>query len=204
MNKWNVRLVGPEDPAFEQAFALVKQNYQVFYGANIIKPAARYFVFQEQPTNQIKACMSCTEAHFQRLFSEIYLDKPVEQYLPHETGRKQIIEIGSMASVGDPYSTQQLTRISTMLGYMQFKWEYALITSTPVVNQLLQDCGMHFYAIEKASVDKLPQEDRNRWGRYYESQPKVCLIDLKASLTNHLNSLMEYPNLSIAVDGSRP
>lgn len=59
------------------------------------------------------------------------------------------------------------------------------------------------FQIGIAQIDMLPAEEQTNWGRYYEFLPKVCMIDVKASLANHLNSLMEYPNLSIAVEGSR-
>lgn len=157
MNKWNVRLVGPEDPAFEKAFLLAQQNYKHFYDADLLKKPANYLIYEEfsegakssNVKSHVKACMSCTGAsQTQRLFSEIYLKNPVEEYIASKPERERVMEIGSLASVGDPYSTKQLIRASTVLTFLQYKWEYSLITITPVVENILQTCQISYSKLE--------------------------------------------------------
>lgn len=209
MPNWTVRLVGPESKAFAQAFALAKQNYRYFYQAELLNPAENYLVFEEfeqhsEQSGKVKACMSCTGASQERsLFSEMYLDQAIEKYIEPNPERERIMEIGSLASIGDPYSTLHLIRASTVLTCFQHKWEYALITITPVVEKLLNDCQIVYRSIAKADIEKLPKEQHQQWGSYYQQNPKVCIIDVKSSLYNHLNSLVDYPELSISVAGIR-
>ena len=121
MNSWKVILVEQGHPHYDSAFKLAQAVYKNAFGASLQKPSPGYFVYLESEDSQemVKACMSGTPIrNGTKLFSERYLDYPVEHYVSTPTAREKILEIGSFSSLGDPFSTRQLMIFSTFIGYM--------------------------------------------------------------------------------------
>jgi len=201
--RWKVRLIGKDDVNYRSAFDLSKKQYHLRYGADLSEPSAPFYFVYEQD-NRVLACITCAPASMQAaLFSEHYLVKSLDAYLPNKINRDCLIEIGSLASIGDPFATQQLIRGSGMLCLLQNDWSYALITVNHKVSYLLQEAGIHLIYLETAQEERLPIEKQGCWGTYYQMEPKVYLIDIKRSVANHLEPRYQKQTMELVIQGSR-
>lgn len=206
---WQVKLVQKTDPEYQQAFLLAQQVYKQRYQAELHNEPPSYFVYLESETDQpntqnVKACMSCVPINNgTQLFSERYLDLPIEQYLATQTPREKIIEIGSFSSFGDPFSTWNLMRSGVFIGHLVHKWSYALVTVTPQVASMLKRCLIEFVQIGQATSVNFSLAEKALWGNYYDQNPTVCVIDIHASLLNNIPSMVSSSELALSISGQR-
>lgn len=123
------------------------------------------------------------------LFSERYLDLSLKETVLQKTKRSlnpaNIAEIGSLAS-DNPNAAANLIRIIPIIaGFMGY--EALLCTSTYRLRKLLAFHRIPFCILADASIDRLPDAEREAWGSYYNEFPKTCIIllDQCGHLFNH-------------------
>jgi hypothetical protein len=109
-------------------------------------------------------------------FSEIYLDRPIEQVLSARIGepvwRPAIFEVTTLASrrVEDsPAFIRELALLGKSAG---FGW--CFFTATERLRSLLCQLGFPVLELAAASADRV--SDPGRWGSYYTCSPKVCAV----------------------------
>lgn len=203
MKNYQVRLVPKQDPSYAKAFELVREQYKKFYDAHLPEPDAPYFFVYEQ-NNEVLACISCSPAlENSPMFSEHYLSEPLADFLPPGYPRKGLVEIGSLASIGDSFATQQLIRGAFMIGFFEYQWAFVLITVNPKIANLLKTCGLDFIHLSSANENQLPIEKQGFWGRYYQSKPSVKLVDSAKTISNHLHDSFINDPLKLNITGVR-
>jgi hypothetical protein len=102
------------------------------------------------------------------LFLEQYLDAPVEEIL--QTPRKEIVEIGNLASNGGGASLYLFAALAAYLNYGEFT--QAVVTSTDFLETRFRQIGLQPKRHTKADPALLLQDDED-WGTYYDTQPHV-------------------------------
>lgn len=114
------------------------------------------------------------------LFIEQYLPAPVEQMLAVEgvkAARSQLIEIGHLYAI----NRQSLLQLFVLMAYAldQLKFRFLLCAATTQVRSILSRHGIELTELGEAKAEALG-EDAVSWGSYYDTNPKVCLMDLAA------------------------
>ena len=114
------------------------------------------------------------------LFIEQYLSAPVEQLLARQgigAERSELIEIGHLYAI----NRQSLLQLFVLMAYAldQLNYRYLLCAATTQVRSILSRHGIELTELALAKAEALGEE-AGHWGCYYDTQPKVCLMDLAA------------------------
>lgn len=127
-----------------------------------------------------QAVLGLRSAADNSLFIEQYLSAPVEQVLGQhgmDAKRSQLIEIGHLYAI----NRQSLLQLFVLMVYAldQLNYRYLLCAATTQVRSILSRHGIELTELGEAKAEALG-EDAASWGSYYETSPKVCLMDLAA------------------------
>jgi hypothetical protein len=132
--------------------------------------------------NEVLATVGFRPAQFEPLFLEQYLQRPVDLVLSDVAGiritRDQIVEIGSLASIGKGASIFLFVALAAYLKRRGFS--YAVVTATDALRKTFDFLG--FEAIELADADPAAVVDGAAWGSYYAHQPKVLAGTIAAGV----------------------
>lgn len=182
---FTMRMVSAETEAAARARALIAHSFRSRLGAFPNTDQKRFLVVETLvagvPT--IAACSTITFAHEQRLFSENYFSQRLEDRVSQEFDtnclRRSVCEIGGLST--DP---SLIPSVKAVVAY--FPWfatrlgcEFALVTVTSYMRLALERAGAPFEPFCNASPSVLSEEERTRWGRYYNFDPQTGIIDLK-------------------------
>lgn len=179
-----IRIAMPGNPDWNKALQLARAKYKRSYEAQI-DPNPDHFIVcfaddEGEPERAI-ACAGVTSAGSRKLFSEAYIDEPVETLVARSEDRvvtrNDIIEVGSLASEGYRAGTE-LVRILPILCWCLGR-RYVLCTTTAQLRQMFHDAGMEFKSLQGARVDRLDSQQQDRWGSYYEQSPITGYFCLK-------------------------
>jgi Thermostable hemolysin len=123
---------------------------------------------------------AATSAAKTKLFIEQYLPAPVEQLLAAHgmhAERSQLIEIGHLYAI----NRQSLLQLFVLTAYAldQLNYRYLLCAATTQVRGILSRHGIELTELGEAKAEALG-EDAASWGSYYDTNPKVCVMDLAA------------------------
>lgn len=178
-----------EGELWARAVAMVKQKYLDRHAASI-EPAPGYFVVVQDLGGRLLACTGLTFADTGPLFSECYLDLPVEQaasaHFRRDYRRGEIVEVGSLAAA-DPGAARLLMRMMPILAN-QLGARLVLCTVTPRVRALLGACRLAFLPLCVADGGRV--EKPQDWGRYYQEAPQTGFIDLEAPAAQAVDSAL--------------
>lgn len=110
------------------------------------------------------------------LFSEHYLDQPVEQLLA--TGRAGIAEIGNLAPANAGQARWLICTLSAFL--MGAGFTHVVFTSVPKLRNAFARMGLPLTRLADAERSRLPAEQQAEWGSYYDCRPAVYAGDIVA------------------------
>lgn len=116
---------------------------------------------------QIVAACGMQLAEEAPLFSEYYLNQPLEQ------PRHKLAEVGSMAVLSGNYLQPLFFAIHQAAH--DFQRQHLLFTVTRFLQLKLTRLGIQAQAIAPAYEQALPATLQNLWGSYYQQQPQVFM-----------------------------
>ena len=122
----------------------------------------------------------------ERLYLEHYLDEPIEAVLSRRTGtsidRDQIVEVGHLAASRGGEGLRLIRLLAAHLAREGFEWVACTVTQElrPVLGRL----DAQPLTLGPAQPRKLGHEARV-WGSYYEHEPVVVAVALKAALRRY-------------------
>ena len=112
------------------------------------------------------------------LFLEHYLETPVEQQLAsalqQPDQRDDILEVGNLAAL-DGHG--RLLILALVQYLVEQRYRYVAFTATDQVRALFRSLGLQPHFLQSARRDLVPQPER--WGRYYDHDPKVVAGDIR-------------------------
>lgn len=108
------------------------------------------------------------------LYLEQYLEQPVEAAIAVATGRairrEQVVEVGNLAGSNCRAAVRMVALLPSYLLSLEYRW--IVFTATSAVRGILQGLGAPL--IELAHADGTRVADGpDRWGRYYDTDPRV-------------------------------
>ena len=134
-------------------------------------------------------CAAGIHFGYEGLFSECYLDMPVESILSHRFGRavtrNRVVEVCNLAAIK---SGQSLPFVRRVVKFVEMAdAECAIFTATRALRALLQRSGLNM--IELARAERSRVKNPNDWGNYYKHDPRVMAVsDRMAFAHKRLNS----------------
>lgn len=163
-------------PIYER---FVSRRFAEVYGADLYSFMPRLFGLHEADGRLI-AVFGMREAAREALFLEQYLDAPVQSIAGavggHRIARERIVEIGNLAGATSGALRQLIPVLTRQLYRSGFHW-VVFTGSARLVNGFTR-LGLPLQVVANAPVDRLPADERTRWGSYYDHQPSVMLGDV--------------------------
>lgn len=120
-----------------------------------------------------RAALGYRRAGEERLYLERYLDRSVEQCLSDVLGRAvsrdKVIEIGNLAA-DDAFAMVELWGMAA--NDLGTECEIAVATLTAPLRRMFARIGVPLHILVPARAGRT--DDAAAWGRYYDSDPRVC------------------------------
>ncbi len=172
----NIRVVKQGTALWNLAVTAVQNKYRSAYEAQI-EPNPENFVVAVEGDRTILACAGITFAATGKLFSEQYLDTPIETAIQDiwrcQYNRNEIAEVGNLISFDKRASLSVIKLVPLLAWCMGAK--ALLCTITPKVAGLLNACDIRFEPICEADPAKVDGGGEG-WGSYYANKPTTGLI----------------------------
>lgn len=167
-------LVDRSHPARGEVEDLIKDVYNREFGAHV--PAFADLLIALPAPDGNGFCAAAGLRIGDGFFSEIYLDRPIEQMLsdhwrPPAT-RSEIAEVTTLAA-NHPRASHAL--ISGIIGYLRGQGvRFAFFTVTERLGIMLKRVGVPAQVLADATAARVANPAE--WGRYYATNPKVVAI----------------------------
>ena len=174
---WQIHKVDTDSALRRQTETLVRDQYRAVHGADVKDFFHDLFAISDG--SNLMGAIGLSSLENRSGLVEQYLDEPIEMALSKATGhltpRTRLIEVGNLAA-----STLDVaTRLIAFLCHEthQHHYEYAVFTGIKSVRIALKRLGIHCLTLQAADPAKLCSEAA-RWGRYYENDPHVMVVDV--------------------------
>lgn len=116
------------------------------------------------------------------LYLEHYLERPVEDAMASAIGRpverRAIVEVGNLAGSNCRTAMRMVALVPAYLLARDYRW--IVFTATAAVRGILQGLGAPLVELARADGARV-SNGPDRWGRYYDSDPRVLAGYLPAS-----------------------
>jgi hypothetical protein len=143
------------------------------------------------PGGDYAAVAGIRPAGAEPLFSEHYLDVPVETLLGTE--RQRIVEIGNLAPASAGQARWLIATLTAFLTGAGFT--HVVFTAVPRLHNAFSRMGLPLARHTDALRERLPAAQQQDWGSYYESRPAVYSGDIRVGERAFSNILAAAPEL---------
>ena len=143
------------------------------------------------PDGEYAAVAGVRPAGGEALFSEHYLDDPVEKILGVE--RQKIVEIGNLAPASAGQARWLICTLTEFLTGAGFT--HVVFTAVPRLQNAFSRMGLPLTKLADARQEQLPEHQAAEWGTYYESKPAVYSGDIRVGHRAFRNIKETAPDL---------
>jgi hypothetical protein len=172
------KLAGPDDRYYGSAVELARAVYQRAYGATIAPRPHRFIVCIDLATGAAIACAGLTFAGRAPLFSEYYLDEPVEQTVAEvfqrDVARRDVAEITTLATIEPSIGTELMRVMPLVCWYLGLRG--VLCTVTAKLRRSFDAMKLQFHPLAAADPARLPAVPGVDWGTYYDTRPMTGVM----------------------------
>ena len=158
----------------------IRATFAEAYGADVHGFMPRLVGIRSKQ-DELLAAFGIRSAEKGKLFLENYLDRPIEQEIAAKSGdmpqRARIAEIGNLAAVYAGAVRWMIVALTVMLYEEGYDW--VVFTSTAALRNGFSNLGLNPIEICAANVERLPPEERQRWGSYYDNKPVVMIGNIR-------------------------
>ncbi|MCM2312926.1 MAG: thermostable hemolysin [Steroidobacteraceae bacterium] len=142
-------------------------------------------------SGELRGVIGVRGAAPQPLYLEQYLEQPVEAAIAAATGRfvqrHEVVEVGNLAGANCRAAMRMVATLPSYLLVRDYRW--IVFTATSAVRGILQGFRAPLVELARAENARVAHGD-DRWGRYYDSDPRV--------LAGYLPSSRGIPGFSLA------
>jgi hypothetical protein len=167
-----IDFIGRGDSGRDRAEAHVRAVYRDAYGADV-RDFAPLLVAATDAAGRI-SCVAGIRTAPDGFFLGTYLDQSIETALSGFGGgqvpSEAILEVASLASTS-PFPVLPVVDAIVAWGRSR-AMEWGVFTATAPLRRLLTRAGMTYAEICAARPQRV--DDPGVWGRYYDSDPRVC------------------------------
>jgi hypothetical protein len=177
LDTWQFSTAHPSDVASVRRF--IRACFHSAYGADVCHFLPALLALRRG--NALMAACGVRRASAAQLFLETYLDMPVEQALAERTGvpadRRGIVEVGNL-SIAKPGASRLL--IAHLTDYLHARGiAWTVFTAVPALRNNFLRLGIPLHVLADAEISRIPADERDAWGRYYEQRPIVCAVSVR-------------------------
>ena len=143
------------------------------------------------PDGEYAAVAGVRPAGGEALFSEHYLDEPIEKIL--NVKRNKIVEIGNLAPASAGQARWLICTLTAFLTGAGFT--HVVFTAVPRLKNAFRRMGLPLTRHADARPEQLPEHQAAEWGSYYESKPAVYSGDIRVGHSAFSNIKETAPDL---------
>lgn len=173
--------VASDAPARAELEAFVREKFQRGHGASVASFMPMLLSFRDG-SGDLRGVIGLRGAATSALYLEQYLDQPIDRALAAATGqrveRSQVVEVGNLAGANCRAAMRMVATLPSYLLAQQYQW--IVFTATNAVRGILQGFGAPLVELARAEGSRVTGSD-DRWGTYYEKDPRVLAGYLPAS-----------------------
>ena len=145
-------------------------------------------------SGELRGVIGLRSAEPKPLYLEQYLEQPVEAAIAAATGKRvqrhEVVEVGNLAGANCRAAMRMVAELPSYLLARDYRW--IVFTATSAVRSILQGFGAPLVELARADGGRVAGGE-DRWGRYYESDPRV--------LAGYLPASRGIPGFSVAAHG---
>jgi len=185
----------------------IETQFAESYGATITQHYPMLMSVQDAEGN-ILAALGFRLAQDEPLFLEQYLDNSIEdslnEHFEQVISRKQVVEIGSLASSTSGASIFLFITLNAWLDQQGYKM--ATITATRRLMRFFSMLKLDFVQLEQADPKRLPNHGKD-WGTYYKTRPRILAGSISQT-QSRMNIMLNFhltddtSNMSVHLYGS--
>lgn len=188
-----LHLVEARGPQRVELERFIAARFAEVYGAQVQHFMPRLLGLADEHGQRIAAFgLRC--AAEEPLFLQRYLEAPAEQVVARRRGtvvaRERLVEVGNLAGASPGALRQLIPALTTYLHAEGYHW--LLFTGSARLCKAFTRLGLPLELVTAADAERLPPEERELWGSYYEQQPAVMLGDIRGGY-RHLQALAQSP-----------
>ncbi|WP_342116764.1 thermostable hemolysin [Pseudoduganella sp. OTU4001] len=163
--------------------AFIADSFRASYGAEVNHFSEVLLGARDKDGHWI-AALGYTPAKLAPLFLEHYLDAPVEAAISAHArspvDRASIVEVGNLAAHHPGAARSLIVSTTQLLNSLGLRW----VVFTATVSLLNSFSRLHLqpHVLAPADPARLP-DGGQRWGSYYDTQPKVMFGDIHYGYT---------------------
>lgn len=161
----------------------VRAAFKAKHGATVRNFMPTLVAFRDRQ-GALRGVAGLRGADQERLFLEQYLERPVEQALADASARldplgapfadrierRQVVEVGHLAGASCRAAVRVVAQLPAFLRARRYTW--IVFTATNALRDILESLGAPL--VELARADGTAVVARDEWGRYYDTDPRVC------------------------------
>jgi len=164
---------GAGAPDRSELEAFVREAFARKHDASVATFMPTLLSFRDA-SGQLRGVIGLRDAQPQPLYLEQYLAQPVETAIGTATGasvpRRQVIEVGNLAGASCRAAVRMVAMLPSYLLARDYRW--IVFTATSAVRTILQGFGAPLVELARADGSRV-SGGPDRWGRYYDSDPRV-------------------------------
>jgi len=165
-----VRAGAPERPELE---AFVQSAFARKHDASVTSFMPTLLSFRDAG-GALRGVIGLRSAAPKPLYLEQYLEQPVDAAIATATGqavqRHQVVEVGNLAGVNCRAAMRMVAALPAYVLAQDFRW--IVFTATSAVRGILQGFDAPLVELARADGSRV-SGGTDRWGRYYENDPRV-------------------------------
>lgn len=174
-------------PNRQRPEAFVRQVFKQCYDADIRAFYPTLLAFTQHA--ELMGVAGFRGATAQPLFSEQYLDQPLERLIgahwDEPVERRQVVEVGNLALASPGQARWVIAAVTLFLHTAGYRW--VLFTAVKPLINAFRRLGLDPITLAPADPARLA-DDGQHWGSYYAGNPSVCVGDIEAGYRKLVNS----------------
>jgi hypothetical protein len=180
-NSLHLAVAGSDAPDRAELEAFVGAAFRRGHDATVTSFMPTLLSFRDR-AGDLRGVVGLRGAALQPLYLEQYLEQPVETAIAAATGqpvrREQVVEVGNLAGGNCRAAIRMVALLPGYLLSRDYRW--IVFTATSTVRGILEGFGAPLLELARADGARVAGSP-DRWGRYYEKDPRVLAGFLPAS-----------------------
>ena len=180
--------------------SFIHDTFDLAYGADVRSFMPRLLAVTLKD-GDLMAAFGVRSAGDEQLFLEKYLDLPIEQAIEQKAGvrldRSKIVEIGNLAAIYPGGVRWMIVALTVMLYEEGYEW--VTFTGTSALRNGFHRLGLHPIELCPAGAERLSDEERSRWGSYYDNKPVVMCGNIRQGF----QAMRDNPRLLELLSGEK-
>lgn len=161
-----------------RAFQLSQENFTLAFNAQIVDDTEEFYSVIDPSGAQVAAFG--LNRHAERMASGKYLSNQdvcsaVYQDMPDLSGDERLVELCHLGLVNGRVFCQLLPLLASFLAQ---RADVLICTATSQLARHFVQRGFASHKLADACLSQLPDDEQDRWGSYYATNPQVLVGDL--------------------------